>query len=140
MTRHKLREGIFELLFRMEFHGKEEFDEQVKVFAELYDEKAEEIGEQDISDEDLSYIRDKAYKVYSMADELDDKINAVSENWKTDRMGKVDLSIIRLAYYEMLYDEEVPVNVAINEAIELAKDFGSDSSGSFVNGILAKLV
>ena len=55
-------------------------------------------------------------------------------------MGKADLSILRLAVYEMKYDEEIPVNVAINEAVELAKKFGSDDSPAFVNGILAKLV
>jgi len=55
-------------------------------------------------------------------------------------MGKVDLTIIRLALYEILYDESVPEKVAINEAVELAKKFGGDESPSFVNGILAKLV
>ena len=54
-------------------------------------------------------------------------------------MGKVDLTIIRLALFEMLYDDEVPTGVAINEAVELAKRYGSDESPSFVNGILAKL-
>ena len=72
--------------------------------------------------------------------EIDEKINEVAKGWKTQRMGKADLSILRLAVYEMKYDEEIPVNVAINEAVELAKKFGSDDSPAFVNGILAKLV
>ena len=73
-------------------------------------------------------------------EEIDEKINEVAKGWKTQRMGKADLSILRLAVYEMKYDEEIPVNVAINEAVELAKKFGSDDSPAFVNGILAKLV
>ena len=75
-----------------------------------------------------------------MRDEIDAYINGVSENWKTDRMGKVDLCIIRLAYYEIKHDDDIPQKVAINEAIELAKTYGTESSGNFVNGILAKVV
>ena len=71
---------------------------------------------------------------------IDESINAVATGWKTGRMGKADLSILRLAVYEMKYDDEIPVSVAINEAVELAKKFGSEESPSFVNGILAKLV
>ena len=71
--------------------------------------------------------------------DIDGRINAVAKGWKTERMGKAELAIIRLAVYEMLYDEDVPVKVAINEAVELAKKFGGDDSPAFVNGILAKL-
>lgn len=64
----------------------------------------------------------------------------MAEGWKTGRMGKVDLTLIRLAVYEMKYDEDVPVGVAINEAVELAKKYGTDESPAFINGVLAKLV
>ena len=64
----------------------------------------------------------------------------MAKGWKTDRMGKSELAIIRLAVYEMLYDETVPVKVAINEAVDLARKYGGDESPAFVNGILAKLV
>ncbi len=140
MNRRELREGIFEILFRMEFHSEEEFDEQVRIFNELYDEKQEEIGGKNISDEDLEYIKSKAFAVYSLRDKIDNEINAISENWKTERMGKVDLCVLRLGYYEMKHDEDIPQKVAINEAIELAKTYGTESSGNFVNGILAKVV
>ena len=66
-------------------------------------------------------------------------MNEVAKGWKTTRMGKVDLTIIRLAVYEMKYEEDIPVKVAINEAVELAKQYGTDDSPAFVNGILAKL-
>ena len=89
---------------------------------------------------DIFPIGEKTAKVAKLIPEIDEKINAVAKGWKTQRMGKADLSILRLAVYEMQYDEEIPVNVAINEAVELAKKFGSDDSPAFVNGILAKLV
>ena len=72
--------------------------------------------------------------------ELDAKINEVAEGWKTNRMGKAELTILRLALYEILYDDEVPKKVAINEAVELAKKFGGDEAPAFINGVLAKLV
>ena len=71
---------------------------------------------------------------------IDDMLNTRAENWNTARMGKVDLTILRLAVYEIVFDDDVPAGVAINEAVELAKKFGQDASSGFVNGILAKFV
>ena len=82
----------------------------------------------------------RAKNIFDKIPELDEEIAAVSEGWKLDRMGKVDLTIIRLALYEMRYDDQVPEKVAVNEAVEIAKKFGGDSSPQFVNGILAKLM
>ena len=70
---------------------------------------------------------------------IDDMINKSVDGWKTTRMAKVDLTLIRLALYEIKF-ENIPVGVAINEAVSLADEFGSDSSAGFVNGALAKLV
>ena len=67
-------------------------------------------------------------------------IEEASKGWQLKRIGKVELSIMRLATYEMKYDEEIPVKVAINEAVELAKRYSSDQGPSFVNGVLAKVV
>ena len=72
-------------------------------------------------------------------EEIDALLNEKSAGWKTKRMSKVDLNILRLAVYEMKYDEDVPVKVAINEAVEISKSFGGDDSASFVNGILGKI-
>ena len=130
MTQRELREHIFRLLFRKEFFPPEEMEEQ----AGLYLETA-------MSDpEAFEDVVTKTKKIMEVSDELDEMVNAHSETWKTDRMGKVELTIIRLAVYEMKYDESIPVSVAINEAVELAKRYGSDGSPSFVNGVLARLV
>ena len=75
----------------------------------------------------------------SHVEEIDRLLNDVSKGWKTARMNKVDLTILRLAVYEMKWDDDVPEGVAINEAVELAKRFGGDSSSSFVNGVLGKV-
>ena len=83
---------------------------------------------------------DKALAVCEKAAELDDRIDAAAEGWKTKRMGKVDVTVLRLALYEMEYDDDIPTKVAINEAVELARKFGGDESPGFVNGILARLV
>ena len=95
----------------------------------------------DVKEKEYEYIRKKALLVSELSDDIDAKINEVSEGWPVERLGKAELAIMRLAVYEMLYDEDIPVNVAINEAVELAKKYGSDdNAASFVNGVLAKLV
>ena len=71
--------------------------------------------------------------------EIDDAIEAVSVNWRLDRMAKVDRNVLRLAVHELLHRPDVPVKVAIDEAIELGKKFGSESSGAFVNGVLDRI-
>ena len=88
--------------------------------------------------EDTAYITDKFDKIMDKLTSIDEMINEEAKGWDTTRMGKVDLTLIRLAIYEIKFDDEVPTGVAINEAVELAKKFGQDSSASFVNGVLAK--
>ena len=129
MTRREIREQVFKMLFRVEFYNQEEMSEQIA----LCEDDACSWKEKD-----KTYIFEKVEKISEKLEEIDAKINEVSEGWKTGR--KVDLTLIRLAVYEMLYEEDVPAKVAINEAVELAKQYGTDNSPSFVNGVLAKLV
>lgn len=130
MGRRELREQIFKLLFRIEFNKPEEMKEQEKLFFED-DEKL-------IPEDGQEYIMNKYANIVTQKSEIDAMINQIAEGWKTERMGKVDLTILRLAVYEIKFDEDVPASVAINEAVELAKKFGQDGSASFINGILAK--
>ncbi len=140
MTRREVREQIFKVLFDVEFHEEAEIDQQIELYFERLPEDDSCGYPSSIPEEEKKYIGEKTAKVAKLIPEIDEKINAVAKGWKTQRMGKADLSILRLAVYEMQYDEEIPVNVAINEAVELAKKFGSDDSPAFANGILAKLV
>ena len=130
MNRSLLREQVFKLLFRVEFNSMEDMSEQEELFTTSSDE--------DFSTADADYIRDKYEKIAEKLTEIDEAINDKTKGWDTARMAKVDLTIIRLAVYEIKYDESVPTGVAINEAVELAKKFGQDGSPAFVNGVLAR--
>ncbi len=130
MGRRELREQIFKLLFRIEFNDASEMPEQQKLFFED--------NEKTVSEVDEMYISKKYENIVEKRLQIDNALNDVAEGWKTERMGKVDLTILRLAVFEIRYDDEVPTSVAINEAVELAKKFGQDASPAFINGILAK--
>ena len=131
MTRRNLRIQIFKLLFRVEFNQPEEMPEQLTLFFD---------AEETIDEEAQAEIQAKYEAIESKIPELDRMLNEKATGWTTTRMGKVDLAILRLALYEILYDDKVPTSVAINEAVEIAKKFGQDESPSFINGILAKFV
>lgn len=133
MSRREVREHIFKLLFRIEFNTKEEMPQQLLLYFE--DEE-----NQELTPEVQAEIEEKYEDIATDIVKLDARINEVAEGWSTGRMGKVELTILRLACYEIDYDENVPAGVAINEAVELAKKFGGAEAPSFVNGILAKMV
>jgi transcription antitermination protein NusB len=131
MSRRQLREHIFKLLFRIEFNSIEDMPEQVQIYMEdLWEEPEAQ----------LAYIHEKFEKIVAKLPEIDAIIEDAAEGWNKSRMGKVDLTIIRLAVYEIMFDDDIPVSVAINEAVELAKRFGRDESSSFVNGVLSKVL
>lgn len=131
MRRREQREHIFKLLFMSEFNTRREMEEQLALY----------FGDiENLEEKDKEYISQKYMNIMSHTRELDEKLNSISMGWKTGRMNRVDLTVLRLAVYELEYEkEEVPVGVAINEAVELAKCFGSEESGAFVNGILGKI-
>jgi N utilization substance protein B len=131
MTRRELRENVFKMLFRAEFHEREEMEGQLALFGEELEQ---------LKEDDFSYISNKTNAILEQLPGIDELINEKSTGWKTSRMAKVDLTLIRLAVYEIKFDEDIPNKVAINEAVELAKTYGTDDSASFVNGILAKIV
>lgn len=130
MSRRELREQIFKLLFRVEFNSEEEMNTQCELFFDDVDTHFEE--------SDMEYIQNKYRNIHEKLGEIDKLIDEKAKGWSSERMGKVELTIIRLGVYEILFDEEVPASVAINEAVELAKKFGQDKSNGFVNAVLAK--
>ncbi|MCR4749996.1 MAG: transcription antitermination factor NusB [Lachnospiraceae bacterium] len=132
MSRRELREYIFKLLFRIEFNSEEDMQSQCEMFFDDPD--------REFSEEDTGYIQEKYDNIYSRISEIDNLIDQKAKGWNSDRMGKVELTIIRLGVYEILFDDDVPASVAINEAVELAKKFGQEKSNGFVNAILAKFV
>ena len=130
MRRREQREHIFKLLFMTEFNSEEEMSEQLSLYFDTLEE---------LSEKDQEYMSRKYRHVLEKLDEIDALLNETSNGWKTKRMSRVDLTALRLAVYELKYDKDVPTGVAINEAVELAKRFGGETSGSFVNGILGKI-
>lgn len=130
MGRREMREHIFKLLFLSEFNSAEEMPEQIRLYFE---------DMEDLNPTEQAYMENKYRKVREHLEEIDSLLNEKSTGWKTTRMSKVDLNLLRLAVYEMKYDEDVPVKVAINEAVEISKIFGGDDSSSFINGILGKV-
>lgn len=133
MSRREIRERIFKLLFRVEFYNAGEMEEQKELFLEDAEDFPEEATEKDKRE-----ITEKYDAIASKLSEIDAMINEKATGWSIRRMGKVDLTIIRLAVYEICFDEQIPIGVAINEAVELAKSYGQDGSAAFVNGVLAK--
>ncbi|MCH5265707.1 MAG: transcription antitermination factor NusB [Lachnospiraceae bacterium] len=130
MTRREMRECMFCLLFQNEFYSTQEFEEQRDNY----------LGEQKLSEPEEEELRQKLEQLVLHLPEIDEKIAATSKGWKLDRIAKAELAILRLAVYEAGYDDGVPVGVAVNEAVELAKKYGEEEGSSFVNGILGKIV
>ena len=145
MTKSEQREELFKLLFRAEFNDSEEMKTQKELFIDERMNKPEEILLDD-DDEVIHYMNEKeANEVLAKAEDIleklpqiDNMLNEKVTGWDISRIGKTEITILRLAVYEISMDESIPLKVAINEAVELAKKFGQDSSAGFVNGVLAK--
>ncbi len=141
LSRREIRDCIFRLLFRVEFHQSGEMEEQKELFLEdMAEDESESAGDfpREISDKDKHEVAKKYDAIADKLPEIDAMINDKATGWSSKRMGKAELTIIRLAVYEIYFDERIPTGVAINEAVELAKNYGQDGSAAFVNGVLAK--
>lgn len=134
MKRSEIREAVFLLLFRAEFNSIEEMPEQMTMF---FNSAEDDIAVY-VSDEDRDYIIARSNDIVEKLPEIDKMISEKATGWTIDRMGKVDLAIIRLGVYEIVFDDTIPLGVCINEAVEIAKKYGREESGAFVNGVLAK--
>lgn len=138
MSRKIAREVAFKIIFSNEFEqdSLKELIENIVSDNEL----VETTNKNDISLEDKKYIEQVVLGITEKKDELDEKIKTYLKGWTMDRISKTDLAILRLAVYEMLYREDIPCKVSINEAVELAKAFCEETSPSFINGVLAGVV
>jgi len=119
------------MLFQIEFNQKADLPEHLELYLESL---------ADAEEEDKAEIELKFNNILPNIKAIDGLIDEKTTGWKTSRMNKVDLTLLRLAVYEMKYDEDIPVGVAINEAVELAKKYSGEEGPSFVNGVLAKIV
>ena len=131
MLRSQVREEIFKIIFRLPFNTREEMEEQTEYSLEELEGK---------SDKNISYIRDKARDIVEKSDTIDARIGECCEGWSIDRIGKAELTIMRIATYEILFEEDVPSSVAVNEAVELTKLYCDEDARGFVNAVLGKVV
>ena len=147
MTRRELREHTFLLLFRKDFHEAEEMEEQMTLYFEGIELADDDQGEPARyrfltlpEGTDAEEVKARFYDICSHRDEIDAVLSEAASGWKLNRIGKVELTLLRMALDEMRYDDQTPEKVAISEAVGLAKKYGADASAGFINGVLAKLV
>ena len=140
MTRRTLREHLFQLIYLGGFNSGEEMPEQVSFYLDEAEQEIEEGDrEEQMTEKDRDFLKLRWAAVTSKITEIDDILNHTAKGWKTSRFPSCDLAILRLAVYEMLFDDSIPVGVAINEAVELGKKYGGGDSPSFINGVLGHI-
>ena len=129
MSRIETREHAMELLFQIGFRN-DPISNQIETFKENFPEVIE----------DEAYFLDIVYGVINSRGELDEKFVPFLKNWKLERLPQTDRIILEIAVYEILTVEEIPTSVSINEAVKLAKKYGTDNSSSYINGVLSNFV
>ena len=129
MGRKLAREETMKLLFQMELN--KDFSDNVM---DLF------FNENEFNDEEIKYITDAINTIRKNINKIDSKIKDNIRGWKLERLAKVDLSVLRIAVYENDYRDDIPVEVSINEAIEICKKYSTDESSKFVNGVLGNIV
>ena len=131
MKRSEIRELAFKLIYSLEIQKIDNLDEQIEIYLEsneITDPKA------------VDYIKDCIFGIEKNKEDINNTIqNSLTEEWKIERISKVNLSLLKLAIYEIKY-KDIPFKVEINEVVELAKTYGEDTSSKFINGALAKVV
>ncbi|HHW48578.1 MAG TPA: transcription antitermination factor NusB [Clostridiaceae bacterium] len=130
MGRKAAREVAVKLLYQMEIQ-KDNREEQIQT--------ALNENENELTSKDKKYITDIIKGVYENIKNIDELIKKYSKGWEFNRISKVDLSILRLSIFEILFREDIPYNVSVNEAVEIAKKYSSEGAGAFINGILSNL-
>ena len=146
MSRKLAREIAFKVIFSDNLQNNYDESEEAKIeningiVETLTNDEDFVVSDESLSDEDKKYIKEVCIGVSSRTSELDEKIKTYLKGWTMDRIGKTDLAILRLAIFEILYRDDIPYKVSINEAVELAKIYCDDASPSFINGLLAALI
>ena len=129
MDRSLAREIAMKMLYAASLGGEESMNEVL--------EQSEQADT--LSGSDKTFLENLVYGVQTRQEELDGVIGQYAQGWALNRLAKVDLTILRMAVYEMLYMPEIPVGATVNEAVELAKRFGEEKSPGFINGILGSV-
>lgn len=138
-SRSATRCHIFNIIFQLEFLGNDNIFDRLKRYYEI-------IETEKTLENDMNYLLNKEIifkyinEIFQNFDFINEKIQKFSIGWQTSRISKVDLAILRLSIYEIIFNDDIPNKVAINEAIEIAKAYSIENSPKFINGILAKVL
>ena len=130
MKRRDARKHIFNLVFQTEFQDGENAEEILKTYEMEY---------ADISEDCAGYIKDEYKGIFGNINEIDDIIDRYASGWRVGRLAKTDLAILRIGVYELVFSEDIPDAVAVNEAVELSKAFSEEKAPAFINAVLAKV-
>jgi transcription antitermination protein NusB len=131
MNRKKSREVAMKILFQMSIN-KEEVETAIEGFVENMEEN--------MNDVDLQYVRKTLTGVNENVEQIDKCIEKYLINWKMSRLSRINLAILRICTYEVLFEEDIPDKVSVNEAIELSKKYSEENSFTFINGVLDKII
>lgn len=129
MKRSELRENIFRIVFSIN-----PFEELREEIIDYY------IEDNEISEKDGKYIKDKVYKIKDKLEEIDSVIKENAKNYAFERISAITLSLLRVAVYEITFEEDIPDNVSASEAVRLAEKYGEEREKSFINGILGAYI
>ena len=140
MSRRLARESAIQFLFSTDFNKNENLEEMLKEFFEAEEESNENEPQEALNKNDVRFAEEIIRGTIENLEQIDQLIQSNTTGWTKERIAKVDLAILRLAMFEILFREDIPGSVAINEAIELAKKYSTDESGGFVNGVLGKII
>lgn len=139
MSRTLAREDAFKLIFEM-IVSENDVDDIISYLCETVDKENDMWAQKNISEENLCYIKGVVHGVKDNISQIDDLIKSKLNKWTIDRISKINLAILRLSVYEIVFNESIPDKVAVNEAVELAKKYGGEESRSFINGVLGNII
>ena len=147
MGRRESRDAAVKMVYQQGFNPSDQIliDDMIAIFvdnAQYFDDDDKE-KKHDLNytkDLDMAYLKDVLEGVFKDVDKLDDMINKHAKGWTISRMARIDVAILRIAVYELLYRKDIPNSVSVNEAVELAKKYSHEGAGAFINGILASVI
>ena len=131
MSRRNARKHIFNLVFQTEFNVETDIKETIETYTEEYE---------DFQKRESDFVSREYRGILANIESIDSYIDKYAIGWSVQRLAKTDLAILRMGVYEIIFDDEIPDAVAVNEAVELAKEFSGDKAPAFINAVLSKIV
>jgi N utilization substance protein B len=140
MSRRLARESAIQFLYSTDFNKNENLEEMLMEFFEIDEEKNEDKPQDSLNTNDIRFSQEIIRGTLDKLEYIDRLLQSNITGWTKERIAKVDLAILRLALYEILFRDDIPESVSINEALELAKKYSTDESSGFINGVLGKII